>query len=207
VVGTHDQFRCRQGAAPGRTRPALALAAVVVLTEVALVVTFVGLVLLDDGWSRWIWAALGALLLWQLVPRPARPSPRAVALSAAEAPAVHRLVDELCEALGCRHPGSVAVDTAYATTLLPTGYLARTTLVLGLPPWTALDDERLAVVAHELVCTEGVQGPAGTLLRFADDLLTRLALLFSPTELVQPHEKAGSSHPRGSRRSDTLTWW
>ena len=50
-------------------------------------------------------------------------------------------------------PDSVAVDTVYATTLVPVGYLGRATLVLGLPQWTALDDdERIATLAHELAC-------------------------------------------------------
>ena len=61
----------------GRLR-VVALAAVVVVVAVALAVGVVTLVVLDDGWTRVIWAAVGAFLLWQLVPRPQRPSARAV---------------------------------------------------------------------------------------------------------------------------------
>lgn len=138
----------------GRWR-AVALAAVVVAVTAALVVALVAFVVLDDGWTRVIWAVIGAFLLWQLVPRPARPSPRAVPVHAGDAPALWTLVGEVARATGVRAPDSVVVDTLYATSLLPVGYLGRATLVLGLPQWTALDDdERLAALAHELVCAE-----------------------------------------------------
>ena len=186
-------------AAPGGGRSlAVALAAVVVTVAVALVVTLVVLVLLDDGWSRVIWAAIGALLLWQLVPRPARPSADVVPLSDDDAPSLHRLVAEVADATSARRPDSVAVDTTYSTSLVPVGYLGRTTLVVGLPQWTALDgDERVAVLAHVLACADGRGGAAGILFRLADDLLTRLVLLLSPTGMVQPHETAREQSDSG----------
>ena len=187
------------GSAPGGGRSlAVALAAVVVTVAVALVVTLVVLVLLDDGWSRVIWAAIGALLLWQLAPRPARPSAHVVALSDDDAPSLHRLVAEVADATSARRPDSVAVDTTYSTSLVPVGYLGRTTLVVGLPQWTALDgDERVAVLAHVLACADGRGGAAGILFRLADDLLTRLVLLLSPTGMVQPHETAREQSDSG----------
>ncbi len=177
---------------------AVALAVAVVTVAVLVVVLCVTLVVLDDGWTRLIWAAVGALLLWQLVPRPARPSPRVVTVSAEDAPAVHRLVTEVAAAIGARRPDSVAVDTGYATSLVPLGYLGRATLVLGLPQWTALDDdERLASVAHELACAEPARDAAGIVIRLADDLLTRLVLLLSPAAVVQPHEQAREQYDSG----------
>ena len=86
----------------------------------------------------------------------------------------------------------------YATTLVPVGYRGRATLVLGLPQWTALDDdERIATLAHELACGEPARGPGGILVRLADDLLTRLVLLLSPAAVVQPHEKAREQYDSG----------
>ena len=138
----------------------VALAAVVVVVAVLLAVGLVTLVVLDDGWTRVIWAAVGALLLWQLVPRPQRPSPRAVRVTTTDAPALLALVDEVAATVGARPPDSVAVDTVYATTLVPVGYRGRATLVLGLPQWTALDDdERIATLAHELACGEPARSP------------------------------------------------
>ena len=100
--------------------------------------------------------------------------------------------------MAVRRPDSVAVDTAYATTLVPVGYLGRATLVLGLPQWTALDgDERIAVLAHVLACADPARSPAGILFRLADDLLTRLVLLLSPTAAVQPHETAREQYDSG----------
>jgi hypothetical protein len=70
--------------------------------------------------------------------------------------------------------------------------------VLGLPQWTALDDdERIAVVAHELVCGAPARSPSGILVRLADDLLTRLVLLLSPTAAVQPHESTREQYDSG----------
>lgn len=189
-----------EGAGPPRRAPAgaLLLASVVILLDVLLVVGLVVLVVLDDGWTRVIWAAVGALLLWQLVPRPERADPRAVAVSAADAPGLHRLVDEVAAATGAAGPTVVAVDTAYATSAVPVGYLGRATLVVGLPQWAALgDDERVAVLAHELVCVGPARRPAGVVLRLADDLITRWVLLLSPPGAVQPHETSRQQHDSG----------
>jgi hypothetical protein len=187
------------GSAPGGGRSlAVALAAVVVTLAVVAVVGLVALVLLDDGWTRVVWAAIGALLLWQLVPRPARPSAHVMPLGADEAPSLHRLVAEVADAASARRPDSIAVDTTDVTSLVPVGYLGRTTLVVALPQWTALDsDERIAGLAHVLACAHARSGAAGILFRLADDLLTRLVLLLSPTGSVQPHETAREQSDSG----------
>ena len=187
------------GGAPvvGRTR-AVVLAAAIVAGALALVAAWVVFVVLDDGWSRVVWVVVGTFLFWQVVPRPERPSARAVAVSAPEAPALHALVAEVASAVGSRGPESVVVDTLYATSLVPVGYRGRATLVLGLPQWTALDDdERIAVLAHELGCVEPARSPAGILVRLADDLLTRSVLLLSPTSAVQPHETTREQYDSG----------
>src|SRR6187397_1201651 len=132
---------------------AVLLAGAVVLGALVVLVALVALVVLDDGWTKVIWVGVAVLLVWQLVPRPPGVSPRAVPLPAQDAPAVHRLVEEVAGAVGARRPDAVVVDTVYASTLLRHGYLGRATLVLGLPQWTVLDgDERVATLAHELAC-------------------------------------------------------
>lgn len=192
-----------RGSAPGAAGPrrtagragAVVLAAVIVVVAVALLALLVILVWLDDGWTQVIWAAVGALLVWQLVPRPVRPSPRALPVPAGDASAVRRLVDEVASAVGARSPSDVVVDTVYPTTMVPTGYLGRGTLVLGLPQWSALDDdERLAALAHELRCSAPTRSPAGGLIRLADDLVGRLATLLAPTAAVQPYEGSREQH-------------
>lgn len=189
-----------QTAGPSRRTPvgAVLLAVVVIVLSVLLVVGLVVLVVLDDGWTRVIWATVGALLLWQLVPRPEHADPRAVTVPAAAAPALHRLLDEVAAATGAPRPSAVAVDTAYATSAVPVGYLGRAILVVGLPQWAALDDdERVATLAHELVCVGPARRPAGILLRLADDLITRWTLLLSPPGAVQPHEASRQQHDSG----------
>lgn len=190
--------RVAGGAPAGGRMRAVLLAAGVVAVVVALVVGLVAFLVLDDGWSRVVWAVVGTFLLGQLVPRPERPGARAVVVSAQDAPALHALVTEVASAVGVTRPDSVVVDTQYPTSLVPVGYLGRATLVLGLPQWTALDDdERIAALAHELGCGEPARRPAGVLVRLADDLLTRLVLLLSPTASVQPHETTRQQHDSG----------
>ncbi len=174
-----------------RQGPAVALAVVVVGVEVVLVAGWVTLLVRDDGWSRWVWLLLGLLLLWQLVPRPPRVAGRAERIGPGDAPHLHRLLGDLAGSLGSRLPSRVAVDTTYATATVHEGYLGRTTLVVGLPQWTALDDgERIAVLAHELVCADAQRGPAGVVVRLADDLLTSARTVLAPARVVRADEAA-----------------
>lgn len=180
---------------PGRGRPsvvpAVAIAGAVVLVELALVVGWVVFLTVDDGWSRVVWGAVGALVLWRLVPRPVPLSGRTRVLRADEAPTLHRLVDEVAVRVGARPPETVAVDTTYPVALVPLGYRGRATLVVGLPQWTALDPaERLAVLAHELACAEPRRGLAGRVVALADDLLTSVATILTPTEVVTADQLA-----------------
>ncbi len=164
---------------------ALLLAALVVLIELALVLGWALLLVRDDGLSRLLWAALGLLVLWQLLPRPARVDRRGVQLSAATAPDLHAFCAQVAAAVGTRAPDRVVVDTAYPVRVQPTGYLGRATLVLGLPQWTALDPgERVAVLAHELACADVRRGPSGVLVRLADDLLRSARTILTPTRVV-----------------------
>ncbi len=164
---------------------ALLLAVVVVLVELALVLAWVLLLVVDDGWTRILWGGLGLLVLWQLLPRPARVDRHAVVLPASAAPDLHALCTEVATAVGARPPDRVVVDTTYPVRVQPTGYLGRTTLVVGLPQWTALDPgERVAVLAHELACAGVRRTPAGTLVRLADDLLTSARTLLTPAKSV-----------------------
>lgn len=178
-------------AAPGSARggsarvAALALATVVVLVDLALVLAWVLLLVTDDGWTRILWGGLGLLVLWQLRPRPARVDRHAVALPASAAPDLHAFCAEVAAAVGARPPDRVVVDTTYPVRVQPTGYLGRATLVIGLPQWTALDPgERVAVLAHELACAGVRRGPAGVLVRLADDLLTSARTLLTPAKVV-----------------------
>lgn len=170
---------------------AVGLALVVIAVELALVAGLVTVVARDDGWSRVLWGAVGALLLWQLLPRPARPGRRAVPVPREQAPALHDLARTVAEAVGARAPSAIAVETTYGIALVPTGYLGRATLVLGLPQWTVLGpDERVAVLASELAGGKVWRSPAGTLVRLADDLLTSARTILTPTRVVTADQAA-----------------
>ncbi|MBM6399015.1 M48 family metallopeptidase [Phycicoccus sonneratiae] len=164
---------------------AVVVAALVVLVDLVLVALWVWLLVVDDGVTRYLWGGLGLLVLWQLLPRPARVDTHAVPLAASQAPGLDALCREVAEAVGARPPDRVVVETAYPVHVQATGYLGRATLVLGLPQWTALDPgERVAVLAHELSCAQVRRGPAGTLVRLGDDLLTSARTILTPARSV-----------------------
>jgi heat shock protein HtpX len=167
---------------------AVTAAGVVVLVELSLVVGLVVFVVLDDGWSQVLWIAVGALLLWNLVPRPERVRTAATPLTRAGAPSVWALAEAVADAVGTRPPGAAYADTRYPVVVQPTGYLGGAALVVGLPQWTALDpDERVAVLADELAAAAVWRSPGGRLVRLADDLLSRWVLLLGGTPTVQPY--------------------
>ncbi|QKE85301.1 hypothetical protein [Arthrobacter sp. NEB 688] len=180
--------------APSATLAAVAavlLALVVVLGLLALVVGWVAVLVLDDGVSRWVWGLLGALLLWRLVPRPARVDRRALPTSRDEQPALHELVDAVSAEVGVAAPARVLVDTGAATRVHPTGYLGGAALVVALPEWTALDPgERVAALAHELRCSRVRRGPAGILVRVAGDVLSGARTILTPVKAVTADRKA-----------------
>lgn len=168
---------------------AVALAAGVVLGALIPVGVLVVVLVLDSGWSRVIWAVLLSIALWQLMPRPERPSARAVTLAGVEYPALHLLVTDVAEVAGARAPTSVRSDTVFATSVIPVGYLGGAALVIGLPQWTALGrEERVASVAHALVCARVLRLPSGCLVRLADDILVRASLLLTSSPDPKPHE-------------------
>ena len=162
--------------------PALLLALLVVGLLLVLVAGWLVLLAFDDGWTRLLWAVVGVLLFWQLLPRPRRVPRRAVRMTPAEAPGLDGLAGAVAAAVGARAPSAVFVDTTYEVHVLPTGYLGGAALVVGLPQWTALDPgERVAALAHELSCAEVRRRPAGVLVRLADDVLTSARTVLRPT--------------------------
>ncbi|MGG5260699.1 M48 family metallopeptidase [Phycicoccus avicenniae] len=170
---------------------AVALALVVVLAVLALFAGWVWLLVTDDGLTRIVWAVLGVLFFWRMVPRPARVDARAVELTRADAPRLHDLVDAVAEAVATRPPDRVLADTTYPVAVRAHGYRGGATLVVGLPQWTALDPaERVAVLAHELRCAHVDRGAAGTVVRLAQDLLISARTLFTPTRTVTADTKA-----------------
>ena len=176
-----------------RTRgaAAVAVAVPVVVGWLALVGAWVTLLVVDEGLSRIVWAVLGALLFWQLRPRPQRVRRLAVAVDEQEAPGLHALAETVAEAVGCHPPRRVLLDTTYAVAAVPVGYAGRSDLVVGLPQWTVLRPrERVAAVATVLAGVESQRGPAGTVVRLANDLLVSARELLEPPGAVRGDEVA-----------------
>lgn len=170
---------------------AAAIALGVIAVEVGIVAAWVVFVLHDEGWSRTVWVVVGLLVGWRLLPHPARLSGRAAPLTRTDFPAVHRLVDAVAGRVGGRRPARIAVDTTYPVAAYATGYLGHSTLVIGLPQWTASDpEERVAALAHELACVRPKAGPTGCLVRLADDLLTSARSILTPVQVVRADDTA-----------------
>ena len=180
-----------------RARPggaaAVGLAVLVLAVWLGVLGAWIALLLHDDGISRIVWAVLGALVFWQLLPRPPRVRRRAVAVDEQEAPAVHVLVTAVAGALGCPPPQRVLLDTTYPVMALPVGYGGRSDLVIGLPQWTVLrPQERVAAVAAALAGLDIHRTPAGAVVRIADDLLVAGRELLEPPGTVRGDRVAAS---------------
>ncbi|WP_326563288.1 M48 family metalloprotease [Micromonospora sp. NBC_01796] len=125
-------------------------------------------------------AALG--LAVALRPRFGRPDPHADILTPEQAPALHRLIEQVAAAVGAPAPHIVQVEdtfNAYATSV---GLRHRRVLCLGLPLWGVLrPQERVALLGHEL--GHFVNGDVRR------SLLTQPAFttLASAADLVRPH--------------------
>jgi hypothetical protein len=171
----------------GRTSAAaaVALAVVVLAGWLALAGGWVALLVVDRGVSRIVWAVLGALLLWQLVPRPPRPREQAELVDEQTAPGLHALAGAVADAAGCPPPRRILLDTTYRVGALPVGYARRADLVVGLPQWTVLrPQERVAAVGLALAGADVLGRPAGAVVRLADDVLAAARELLKPPGTV-----------------------
>ena len=105
----------------------------------------------------------------------------ATELEPAQFPATHRLVRDLATAVGAPPPTAVHVDTDFGAGVVSTGWTLRPTLVVGLPLWTCLtDDERIALLCHELGHLQARDTGRAALVGHAHAVLERLATLMTP---------------------------
>ena len=163
--------------------PVLALSALVVLVAAALVLTWLWWLTRVDGLTRILWAVVGLVVVWGLLPRPGRLDEPGEEPGGDRAPALHRLVGTVAAAVGAAAPRRVLVGTGPRVRVVPVGYTGRTVLVVGLPHWTTLTpDERVAVLAHELACAQPRRRATGVLVRLADDLLVSAISVLAPVQ-------------------------
>lgn len=179
---THDELVARGlDAATSRGTGAVTLLALLVLAAaLAAVLLLAWATVTPKGMWGWVGVAAGWALVAALAPRPVR-VPDATELDPAHFPATHRLVRDLASAVGAPPPATVHVDTDFGAGVVSTGWAQRPALVVGLPLWTCLtDDERIALLCHELGHLRSRDTGHAALVGHAHGLLERLATLLTP---------------------------
>lgn len=142
----------------GRLTPRLSLAQIVAFSLAALVhlstllVLLVGIFVLVRGWPN-IFAigggALCLLIFWHMLPRLAKPETDFLARK--EFPTLYDLAEEVAQAVNAPSPDVIQLDSGFTAQIAEYGWKRQRVLTIGLPLWHILDDdERLALVAHEL---------------------------------------------------------
>ena len=178
----HDDVVAR-GAASSRRATSTALvgfSVVVLLGLVASVVFLVWATVQPKGLWGWVGVVVGWVVVVAVLPRPQQVTD-AELLPAEEFPHTHRLVTSLADHLGARPPASIHVDLDFNAHVVSTGWLLRPALVIGLPCWTYLtDDERIALLGHELGHLAARDTLRAVLVGQAHVVLERLATLITP---------------------------
>ncbi|WP_185748997.1 M48 family metalloprotease [Humibacillus xanthopallidus] len=168
-------------AAPSPTSVGLVIASTVVLLAS---VTAVALLVWASVQPKGLWGWVGVLVAWAVVAAVVLRSQQvsdAEPLPSESFPHTHRLVAALASDLGVRPPASIHVNLDFNAYVMSTGWRLRPALVIGLPTWTYLtDDERIAILGHELGHLAGRDHGRGTLVGTAHVVLVRLATLVTP---------------------------
>lgn len=179
---THADLVARGLSAAGsRTTTGLTvLAAGVLAVAAAAVALLAWATVLPKGLWGWVGVAAGWVLVAALAPRPVQVK-GTTELDPAQFPATHRLLRDLAAAVGAPPPAAVHVDADFGAGVVSTGWTLRPTLVVGLPLWTCLtDDQRIALLGHELGHLRGRDTARAALLGHTHGLLERLATLLTP---------------------------
>jgi Zn-dependent protease with chaperone function len=137
-------------------------------------------------WPNLIGILLGSplfVLAWVLAPR-LPPSPDII-LDRHEFPALYALADAVADALGTARVAGIAFDMEFNAAFGRAGWRRRNILHLGLPFWAILDDdERVALVAHELAHGANRDFDRGFLVGGAITTLHYWCRILTPPEYV-----------------------
>lgn len=157
---------------------ALVLAGLVHLLSLSIGIA--GVCLIVFGWPHIMLIVVGALLItffWFLRPRLGKLSDDR--LDRDKYPAIHALVDNVADKMGVNPVSAIIINSEFNASFGQVGWGRQSELTLGLPLWVTLnDDERVAIIAHELA--HGANGdPArgfvtGTALNTLDEWISFL---------------------------------
>ena len=178
----HDDLVAHGPAASRRATSTtlVAFAALVLMGLGAAVALLLWATLQPKGLWGWVGVVLGWVVVGAVLPRPQRVTD-AQPLPAGEFPHTHRLVASLAGDLGVQPPATIHVNLDFGASVTSTGWRLRPALVIGLPCWTYLtDDERIAILGHELGHLAGRDTGRAALVGQAHLVLARLATLITP---------------------------
>jgi heat shock protein HtpX len=159
--------------------------AFVIATLVYLIVFLIGLlgiVWLVYGFSNfifWIGAAICFALIWFLAPRLPRAEGAIIARNAY--PALYRVFDRVASALNARPVDGIIINEDYNAAYSQVGWRRKHIVYFGLPYFYALEDqERVAVIAHELAHGVNNDPARGFFLGTAFGMLARWHEVLTP---------------------------
>lgn len=178
----HDDLVSGTAATTGpATTPGATVLAVAVLGVAAAAVVLLGwATVLPKNPVQWVGVVLGWVLVAAVLPRPVRTGD-AVPLDPGAFPHTHELVASLAARIGVRPPAGLLVSTAFGAHVVDAGWRRRPVLTVGLPLWTCLaEDERIALIGHELGHLGGGGRARTAVVAHAHGLLERTATLLTP---------------------------
>ena len=170
----------RPAASTGTSGGVAAISVLVLVAYVAAVVLLVVATLAPKNVIGWFFVVLAWLVVIAIAPRPNHLGDVRL-LPVEHFPSTHRYVAVVAEAVGTRTPDIIAVSTEFNASVTRVGWGRRQALVVGLPFWTLLtDDERLALLGHELGHLRGRDTTLNHLAGLAHGILRRAATILTP---------------------------
>ncbi|MEW1955361.1 M48 family metalloprotease [Terrabacter sp. NPDC080008] len=158
----------------------MAIALLVLAAYAASFVLLVVATIASKNVVGWFFVVLAWLIVVAVAPRPHRLED-VHPLPVEEFPSVHHYVTTVAGAVGTRKPDLVAASTEFNAGVARVGWGRRQALVIGLPLWTLLtDEERLALMAHEMGHLRGRDTTLGHLVGLAHRILHRAATILTP---------------------------
>jgi len=190
-----------------RETPFLLPARLVMLFILALPIPFfvLALLCLRAAWEHWLMFFPAAFLLtltWVLLPRRPRLDPNAVPIS--DFPQLATCLSEIAGKVGISPPDQVVFDAELNASVLRVG--KRSQLYIGLNLWDALnDDEKTALLAHELAHLANGDPERGVLFSYALQSLETWYMLLTPDEYV--YEDGSRAYGGFVEQLTELTLW
>ena len=169
---------------PGWTLPSLLAILLASVIHLGTLVILAGSILLVVNSSGWIISIIlgftGLGVVWIVRPRLYK-WPTKNILPRHKYPTLYGLVDQAADALKVKHISGIRINADINASIGFIGWKRRSMLTLGLPLWSILtDQEKLALVAHELAHRANQDGLRGWYVRSAANSVLYMFYLLAP---------------------------